>query len=137
MVQWCWTRGWLIFTCFSTLKPCLSEQKKYANYHFSILHAKQYTQITCFCDCHSVTSMSVEVTFASLQWRCRLLCTSALEIMLLVADFIAWRRYCYLKCSFSSKYFDLSTTKQNYISLLTLMELGRDPRISSLVCSVL
>lgn len=124
-VQCCWTRGWLIFTCFSTRKPCLSEQKKSMQTNFSIPYAKQCIQITCFHDCHSVTLVIVEMVFASL------------EIMLLIADFIAWRRCCSLKCSFPTKYFDLSTTKQNNISLLTLMELGRNLRISLLVPSVL
>lgn len=52
-------------------------EKKYVNCNFSIPHAKQCIQITCFRDCHSVTLVTVEVVFASL------------EIMLLVADFIA------------------------------------------------
>jgi len=52
-------------------------KKRYANCNFSIPHAKQCVWITCFSDCHSRMLVTVEMFFASV------------EIMLLVADFIA------------------------------------------------
>lgn len=101
----CWTRDSLIFNLHA-LEPCLLEKKKHANNEFSILHAKLCVQITGFHDCHSVPSVSAKMGFS-----------------------IPCCRFYSLKSKTFSKYFDFSTTKQNYISLLTLMELGRDPRI--------
>lgn len=94
---------------FSTLKPCLSEEKKY---EFSILHAKLCVWIMGFHGCHSVPSVSAKMVFSIP--RCR---------------FYSLKTKTFSKTCFSAKCFNFSTTKQNYISLLTLMELGRDPRI--------